>query len=58
MQYQTLKDMKYLVKNNGKVLITSDHLFAIQLARICYIDSGMDEETTHAYDMQGNIVDL
>lgn len=50
--------MKYLVKNNGKVLITSDHLFAIQLARICYIDSGMDEETTHAYDMQGNIVDL
>ena len=50
--------MKYSVKKNGETLISSDHLFAIQLARICYVDNGLDAETTHAYDMQGNIVDL
>lgn len=50
--------MKYLVKNDEEILIKSDYLFAIQLARICYIDNGMDEKTTHAYDIHGNIVDL
>ena len=49
--------MKYYVYLNEKeILKSSEHLFAVQLARECYIDQGYAAESLTIRDDDGNLM--
>lgn len=45
----------HLLLDDDVILKSSDHLFAMQLARQCYIDTGIAKDRLGIYDNNGNL---
>lgn len=49
-----LQNMIYQLVKNGITIKRSNHLFALQLARVAFIDLGMADEELAIYDADGH----